>query len=121
VAQRFRALGLDQFSPRSFPHSPHDFAGAVGVFPEDVVDVFEGLFEQGHWEGGLRNICKGVSECGSGASGVSNISFLHRRRGFLSVSRIFSHAEARRARREEDWIFSASSASPREPLYSPSS
>ena len=28
---------------------------------------------------------------------------------------IFSHAEARRARREEDWIFSACSAAPREP------
>ena len=37
------------------------------------------------------------------------------------ASRIFSHAEARRARREDDWIFSASSAAPREPLYSPSS
>ena len=37
------------------------------------------------------------------------------------ASRIFSHAEARRARREEDWIFSACSAAPREPLYSPSS
>jgi hypothetical protein len=47
VAQRFRAAGFDQFSPRSFPHSPHEFAGAVGVFPEDVVDVFEGLFEHG--------------------------------------------------------------------------
>ena len=34
---------------------------------------------------------------------------------------IFSHAKARRARREEDWIFSACSAAPREPLYSPSS
>ena len=30
-------------------------------------------------------------------------------------SGIFSHAEARRARREEDWIFSACSAAPREP------
>jgi hypothetical protein len=29
---------------------------------------------------------------------------------------IFSHAEPRRARREEDWIFSACSAAPREPL-----
>jgi hypothetical protein len=38
-----------------------------------------------------------------------------------SASRIFSHAEARRARREEDWIFSACAAAPREPLYSPSS
>jgi hypothetical protein len=28
---------------------------------------------------------------------------------------IFSHAEVRRARREEDWIFSACSAAPREP------
>ena len=28
---------------------------------------------------------------------------------------IFSHAEARRARSKEDWIFSASSAAPREP------
>lgn len=25
-----------------------EFAGATGVFPEDVVNVFEGLFE--HWE-----------------------------------------------------------------------
>ena len=41
--------------------------------------------------------------------------------GSSSASRIFSHAEARRARREEDWIFSACSAAPREPLYSPSS
>ena len=24
-----------------------EFAGAAGVFPEDVVDVFEGLFEHG--------------------------------------------------------------------------
>ena len=43
---------------------------------------------------------------------------------FSSASRIFSHAEPRRARREEDWIFSACSAcsaAPREPLYSPSS
>lgn len=55
MAQRFRAAGLDQFSPRLFSHSPHEFAGAVGVFPEDVVDVFEGLFEHGHWEGRLRN------------------------------------------------------------------
>ena len=76
MAQRFCAAGLDQFSPRSFPHSPHEFAGAVGVFPEDVVDVFEGLCEHGHWEGRLRNNGKGgVSESGSGASGVSNISF----------------------------------------------
>jgi hypothetical protein len=29
-------------------------------------------------------------------------------RGFSFASRIFSHAEARRARREKDWIFSAS-------------
>jgi hypothetical protein len=35
---------------------------------------------------------------------------------FSFASRIFSHAEARRARREENWIFSACSASPREPL-----
>ena len=29
-----------------------EFAGAAGVFPEDVVDVFKGLFEQGR--GGRR-------------------------------------------------------------------
>ena len=47
MAQRFRAAGLDQFSPRLFPHSPHEFAGAVGVFPEDVVDVPKSLFKHG--------------------------------------------------------------------------
>jgi hypothetical protein len=36
-------------------------------------------------------------------------------RGFSFASRIFSHAETRRARREEDWILSACSAAPREP------
>jgi hypothetical protein len=45
---------------------------------------------------------------------------VNRCRGFSSASRIFSHAEARRARREEDWIFSASPRL-RVNLYSPSS
>jgi hypothetical protein len=40
--------------------------------------------------------------------GGRGASFLYCRRGFSSGSRIFSHAEARRARRKEDWVFSAS-------------
>ena len=121
MAQRFCAAGLDQFSPRLFPHWPHEFAGAVGVFPEDVVDVFEGLFEHGIGRDDCEIMTRGGSESGSGASGVSNISFFSPSPRVLVCQSDFFHAEARRARRAEDWIFSASSASPREPLYSPSS